>query len=64
VNNENSHPFARVNPTWLHLATKTAVPIAYVASMFMSATDNHIVTVILPTLRREYQSELAAVNGR
>jgi EmrB/QacA subfamily drug resistance transporter len=52
---------ARVKPARLHLGPKTAVAIAYVASMFMSAMDNHIVNVMLPTLSRDFHAELPAV---
>jgi EmrB/QacA subfamily drug resistance transporter len=39
---------------------RTAVAIAYVCSMFMSAMDNHIVNVMLPTLTRDFHTTLNA----
>ena len=43
------------------LDPKRATAIAYVASMFMSAMDSHIVNVMIPTLSRSFHSPLAAV---
>jgi EmrB/QacA subfamily drug resistance transporter len=43
------------------MSPKTAVAIAYVAGMFMSAMDNHIVNVMLPTLSRDFHTPLASV---
>jgi EmrB/QacA subfamily drug resistance transporter len=40
---------------------KTAVAIAYVASMFMSAMDTHIVNVMIPTLSRKFHEPLSSV---
>jgi EmrB/QacA subfamily drug resistance transporter len=43
------------------LTPKVAVAITYVASLFMSAMDNHIVNVMIPTLSRQFHSPLASV---
>jgi EmrB/QacA subfamily drug resistance transporter len=43
------------------LSPKSAVAITYVASLFMSAMDNHIVNVMIPTLSRQFHSPLASV---
>jgi EmrB/QacA subfamily drug resistance transporter len=43
------------------LSPKIAVAITYVASLFMSAMDNHIVNVMIPTLSRQFHSPLASV---
>jgi len=40
------------------VSPRAAVAIAYVASMFMSAMDNHIVNVMLPTLTRDFHTSL------
>ena len=42
-------------------AQTTAVATAYVASMFMSAMDMHIVNVALPTLGRDFHAPLTSV---
>jgi EmrB/QacA subfamily drug resistance transporter len=47
-------PRSRISP-------KVAVSVAYVMSLFMSAMDNHIVNVMLPTLSREFHAPLASV---
>jgi len=39
----------------------TAVAVAYVAAMFMSAMDMHIVNVALPTLSRDFGAPLTSV---
>src|SRR5580704_8760196 len=43
------------------LSPKSAVAITYVASLFMSAMDNHIVNVMIPTLSRQFHAPLASV---
>jgi EmrB/QacA subfamily drug resistance transporter len=40
---------------------QVAVSVAYVASLFMSAMDNHIVNVMLPTLSDEFDTTLSSV---
>src|SRR3984957_4108566 len=44
-----------------HISPKLAVAIAYTVSLFMSAMDNHIVNVMIPTLSRAFRSPLASV---
>jgi EmrB/QacA subfamily drug resistance transporter len=48
-------------PDGRRLSPKSAVAITYVASLFMSAMDNHIVNVMIPTLSRQFRSPLASV---
>src|SRR3984885_12810526 len=43
------------------LSPKSAVAITYVAALFMSAMDNHIVNVMIPTLSRTFHAPLASV---
>ena len=46
---------------WRHPRQTTAVSVAYVAGMFMSAMDMHIVNVALPTLSRDFGDPLTSV---
>lgn len=43
------------------MSPKLAVAVAYVASLFMSAMDMHIVNVMLPTLGRDFDAPLVSV---
>ena len=43
------------------LSSRLSVAIAYVASLFMTAMDNHIVNVMIPTLSRTFHSRLTSV---
>lgn len=43
------------------LSPRATVAIAYVVSLFMTAMDNHIVNVMIPTLSRSFHSPLTSV---
>ncbi len=48
-------------PPRRRISIQQAAAIAYVTSMFMSAMDNHIVNVALPTLAQEFNAPIASV---
>ena len=47
--------------TRVRITPTTAVSVAYVAGMFMSAMDMHVVNVALPTLSRDFHVSLSGV---